>query len=420
LRSSSLNILFLSQVLPYPLDAGPKVRSYYTLRYLSQHHRVTLVSFTRPTDSLSAVAHLQTICHAVHTLPMQRSRWLDLMYLGKSLITGTPFLIERDWVPAMTELLTRVLESNGGFDAIHADQLWMAPYALWVRGQSSLPPAPLLVLDQHNAVYRIPQRMQEDAPQRLQRWLLGLEWRKLSRYEVDTCRQFDRVTWVTEEDYAAVQGQALRREACVSNSAVIPICTDPENVPVVERTAQARRVTFVGGLHYPPNAQGVLWFAQEIFPQILQAVPDAVLTVIGKQPPAQLSTLGIPSANLDVTGYVADLNSLLSETAVSVVPLLAGGGMRVKILEAWSWGIPVVSTSVGAEGMVVRAGEDIVIADTPTAFAQATIQLLQNPARAQQIGQAGRQMVMEKYNWHEQYQDWCMVYRPDNARESNS
>lgn len=407
-------------MLPYPLDAGPKVRSYYTLRYLSQHHRVTLVSFTRPTDTLSSVAHLQAICHAVHTLPIQRSRWLDLMYLGKSLMTGTPFLIERDWMPAMTELLTRVLEGNGGFDAIHADQLWMAPYALWVRRRSNLRLSPLLVLDQHNAVYRIPQRMQEDASQRLQRWLLGLEWRKLSRYEVETCRQFDRVTWVTEEDYAAVQSQAMQREACVPHSAVIPICTDPENVPVIERTAQARRVTFVGGLHYPPNAQGVLWFAKEIFPQVLQAVPDAVFTVIGRQPPAQLSTLSIPSANLDVTGYVADLNPLLSETAVSVVPLLAGGGMRVKILEAWSWGIPVVSTSVGAEGMVMHAGENIAIADTPTSFAQATIQLLQDPARAQQIGQAGRQMVMEKYNWQKQYRNWCMVYRPGNGRESDS
>jgi hypothetical protein len=112
---------------------------------------------------------------------------------------------------------------------------------------------------------------------------------------VRTCRAFDHVTWVTQEDFAAVQAQAQPAGAPIPNAGVLPICGDPESVAVIERTPDARRVTFLGGLHYPPNAQGVLWFAREIFPQVLAAVPDAVLTVIGKQPPPELHDLGIPA-----------------------------------------------------------------------------------------------------------------------------
>jgi glycosyltransferase involved in cell wall biosynthesis len=134
-------------------------------------------------------------------------------------------------------------------------------------------------------------------------------------------------------------------------------------------------------------------------------VPEAILTVIGKQPPAELEEPGI-----EVTGYVTDLRPYLDETAVFIVPLQAGGGMRVKILDAWSWGLPVVSTTIGAEGMAVQHEENILIADTADAFAQAVTRILEQPALGQKLGQQGRQTVMEKYNWLTIYPAWGEVY----------
>ncbi|MCB0082749.1 MAG: hypothetical protein KDE47_17535, partial [Caldilineaceae bacterium] len=119
-----MRILFLTQVLPYPLDAGPKLRAYYVLRHLAQRHEITLVSFVRPTDTAASVAHLRSFCHAVHTIQMPRSKLLDGVHLLRSLITNRSFIIERDWTTAMTGLLTSVVEQAGPFDAIHADQLW--------------------------------------------------------------------------------------------------------------------------------------------------------------------------------------------------------------------------------------------------------------------------------------------------------
>lgn len=410
-----MKILFLTQVLPYPLDAGPKIRAYYVLRHLAQHHEITLVSFVRASDTPEAIAHLQEFCTAVHTVTMPRAKLLDAFHLLRSLVTGQPFIMARDSVAAMRRLLSQLL-ADASFDAVHADQLWMAPYALWVQ-QIAGADAPIkTVLDQHNAVYMIPQRLAQGERNPLKRLLMALETRKLVRYEIETCCRFDAAVWVTQEDYDAVSQQAAADRE-IPNAGIIPICGAPSEVPTTPRQPHARRITFVGGLHYPPNAQGILWFATHVFPQVLARVPDAVLTVIGKSPPAALYKLGIPPANLDVAGFVADLDEYLQETAVFVVPLQAGGGMRVKILDAWTWGMPIVSTTVGAEGTENCPGENILIEDVPDQFARSTIQLLQEPTRRERLASAGRAWVEQRYNWRTTYRAWDRIYTPHLHRE---
>lgn len=405
-----MKILFLTQVLPYPLDAGPKLRAYYVLRHLAQQHEITLLSFVRSSDTLAAIAHLQEFCQKVHTVLMPRSKMRDLYHLGSSLLTREPFIIARDWLPEMQRRLEKIISEAGPFDVIHADQLWMAPYALWARRCSPPDQPPKLVLDQHNAVFMIPQRLAESDANWIKRQLLNLETQKLAQWEVATCTQFDEVVWVTQEDYAAVQHQAEQQGKSAPNSAIIPICGDLADKKVVQQKGGRRRVTFVGGLHYPPNAQGILWFATNVFPQVLVQAPDIVLTVIGKQPPEALHTLNIPQANLDVTGFVQELEPYLAETAVFVVPLQAGGGMRVKILDAWAWGLPIVSTTIGAEGIHHTADQNILIADSPETFAQATLRLLQEPQLGERMAQAGRAWVHQHYNWQSAYTAWDKIY----------
>jgi polysaccharide biosynthesis protein PslH len=402
-----MRILFLTQVLPYPLDAGPKTRAYFVLRYLAQKHDVTLVSFVRATDTAAAVDHLRQFCVEVHTVPIVRSMVKDVGYLAQSLVTNQPFIITRDASAAMDQLLSSLLQGGTRFDAVHADQLWMAPYALKVQKASATPLR--TVLDQHNAVFMIFQRLAEGERNPARRAVAALEAKKLARYEVDICTAFDHVVWVTCEDLAAVQRVAPTPGA-VKNDGVIPICVDPQTQTMLTRVAVPQRVTFLGGLHYPPNAQGLCWFAEHIFPKVRAEAPDAVLTAIGKQPPQALANLGIPPANLQVTGYVDDPRPYLTETAAFIVPLLAGGGMRVKILDAWSWGLPMVSTSVGAEGIKIAPDENILIADEPDAFAAATVALLADPQLNHRISTAGRRWIEQNYDWHTVYAAWDKVY----------
>ncbi|MEZ4836811.1 MAG: glycosyltransferase family 4 protein [Caldilineaceae bacterium] len=169
-------------------------------------------------------------------------------------------------------------------------------------------------------------------------------------------------------------------------------------------------MTFLGGLHYPPNAQGILWFAEHVFPQVLAQAPDAVLTVIGKQPPDELRKLGIPAANLEITGYVDDPLPYLRQTAAFLAPLFAAGGMRVKILDGWMWGLPIVSTTIGAEGIEIRPGDNILIADEAKSFAQAVLVLVQDEQERARIGRNGRRWLEQAYNWRTTYRAWDKRY----------
>jgi glycosyltransferase involved in cell wall biosynthesis len=407
-----MDILFLSQVLPYPLDAGPKLRSYFVLRHLGQQHQVTLLTFVRDTDRPEDIAHLAEFCHAVHTVPIRRSRLRDLRFLAQSLLSRQPFLILRDHVPDMIEEIQRMVRLER-FNAIHADQLWMAQYALAAKAAS--PPLvgrstktdswPKLILDQHNAVHLIPKRMAADETQPLMRHFLTREAHLLAAFETEVCHRFDHVVWVTEEDRRAVGALSDRTTSGQTPWTVIPICGDPTHIGPVPRSPNARRITFLGGLHWPPNAQGILWFANHVLPQVLEAVPDAVLTVIGKNPPA-----GLEGEGVDITGYVTDLKPYLAETAAFIVPLHAGGGMRVKILDAWNWGLPVVSTTIGAEGIDATSQQDILIADGAQAFAQAVVGVIQDPDLARRLAENGRRTVAKKYDWRVVYSLWDDVY----------
>jgi glycosyltransferase involved in cell wall biosynthesis len=421
-----VKILFLTQVFPWPLDAGPKVRAHYVLRALMRRHDVHLVSYVRPTDPLlqggrePALTQWLADLASVEGVLIHRSRRNDLRFLLASLLRRRSFILARDAGAAMDAALARVVAEHGPFDVVHADQLWMAPFALQAADsqQQRTGRRPRTVLDQHNACYRIFERLAAGEGNPIKRLLLANEAQKLAREEVALCARFDRVVWVTQEDAQAVAGRAAALHAPPPPvSAVIPICADPEAEPALTLDSHARRVTFLGGLHYPPNAEAILWFAREVFPAVLAQAPQAVLTVIGKSPPDALHALGIPPANLDVRGYVQEPRPLLRETAAFVAPLLAGGGMRVKIIDGWTWGLPIVSTTVGAEGIHLRDGENILLADAPDAFAAAVVRLLTNTDERNRLAAAGRAWAAERYGWRSVYGAWESVYAGEASAE---
>jgi glycosyltransferase involved in cell wall biosynthesis len=404
-----MNILFLTQVLPYPLDAGPKTRAYYVLRHLADSgHRISLLTFTRESDRSEYFDHLRLYCPEIHTVRMPRSRIRDgFMYL-RTIATGSPFLVSRDWVSSMARIAKGLVCNHPPFDAIHADQLWMAPYAQIARGSAPSGSVPLTVLDQHNAVFNIPRRLAERATNPCLRALLNMESRRLARYERDLCRKFDRVVWVTNEDRKALFDDPADSADINGSHTVIPIALDPSSRTCLPKRDNAHRITFLGGLHWPPNIDGIRWFQREVWPLIKDRISRAVLTIIGKNPGWKP---GIPpDPSIEFTGYVSDPMPYLAETAVFIVPLLAGGGMRVKILDAWSWALPVVSTRIGAEGIHARHGGNLMLADDPDSFASAVVEIMKDPELACRLSQGGRQTLELLYDWRNVYQAWDRIY----------
>ena len=397
-----MNILFLTQIVPFPPDAGPKVKTYHVLRALAeQGHSITLVSFVR-SEEMSQIAGLSTLCAEIHSVPLQRSRLADAWYLIRSYLTKRPFMVERDDLSPMQRLVNRLVRERR-FDVIHADQLTMVQFGL--RGAAACSPGkkPRVIFDAHNAVWTIVERVQHNMP-----WFLkpvvGIEARRLKHYEGELLKKVDHVLAVTQID-ADYLKQALpsangKHRGRVSPITVVPIAVDTRHIYPIHRSPHSNHIVTLGTLHYPPNADGIRWFLTDLFPIIRQHIPTAALTVIGKNPPPDfLSAEARHPESIRVTGYVPELVSFFEKSAVMVVPVRAGGGMRVRILEAFAYGMPVVTTTVGLEGIDAVPGEDVLVADSSQDFARTVVELLENSLLQQKLSVNGRRLAETKYDW---------------------
>jgi len=386
-----MNVLFLTQVLPFPPDSGPKVKTWNVLKCLARTHQLTLVSFVRG-DQTDAVARLRSICHEVHFVPMKRGWVQDLVSLGRSLLSGEPWVMLRDDRAEMRVLVDRLANSRP-FDLVHADQLNMAQYALRVRGVRRL-------LDAHNALWLLYSRMAETTMNPALRWLFRRDARLLQRYEGDMCRKFETVLTVSGVDRQALS-QAARSTGQGEHGTdpqVIPIAVDTEEIPLHRRSRSANRILHMGTMFWPPNVDGIRWFVNSVLPLIRRELPDVEFDVLGANPPAEMLAWNANGAGVRVAGYVDDPSPYLANAGVFVVPLLAGGGMRVKILTAMAQGLPVVTTTIGCEGIDAMPGRHLLVADTPQEFAAATLRILAQPRLAEDLGLNGRRLVEQRYS----------------------
>jgi glycosyltransferase involved in cell wall biosynthesis len=333
----------------------------------------------------------------VHTVPLSRGTPRDLASMARSLVTGVPFLIVRDDRAAMRRLVERVAAER--FDVVHADQLNMAQYAERVPGAAR-------ILDAHNALWVVCKRLWETMRPGPKKWMLGRDWRLLQRYEGRICRTFDAVLAVSEPDKAGLEEAA----GDAANITVIPIAIDTQEVTWLARRPDASRIVHIGTMFWPPNIDGVLWFLREVWPLIRAQRPDAAFDAVGANPPPQIVGCGANTTGVHVNGHVADTTPILERAAVMVVPLRAGGGIRVKILTALAQGIPVVSTSLGAEGIAVTPGQNILVADTPAAFAAAVLRLLDSPEYGARLAADGRRLVEARYDYRSACKPLDAVY----------
>jgi glycosyltransferase involved in cell wall biosynthesis len=365
------------------------------IKYLAQRHEITLVSFVRSEQERHDAQSLAHHCREVFTVPIHRSIVSDIHYLAFSLMSKSPFLVIRDNVAAMRRQVDDLLRRNN-FDVVHADQLTMAQYAISAEHvHLGMANSPRTILDEHNAVWTIVRRMCHDTRWGPKRLLMELEWRKLRRYEGDLCRRFDRTLAVIEEDQQALE-EAAGQECRIT---VIPIGVDTEQTKPILRQSEALDVISIATMYYPPNVDGILWFAREAFPTIKAKSPATKFYIVGARPPREVRELAISEPSIVVTDFVPDVSPLISQSAVSIVPVRAGSGMRVKILENFARGIPVVSTTVGKEGIAAEHERHLLLADEAGTFAAAVVRIIQDRKYADELASRARQLVEQRYDW---------------------
>jgi glycosyltransferase involved in cell wall biosynthesis len=383
-----MRVLVLTQVLVYPADAGPKVKTLQVLRHLAASHEVTYCTFVRSEKEARDSAVLREICARVSTVKLNRSRVGDVRFLAESLATGDSFLLRRDWRPAMQAMVRQLLQEER-IDVLHVDQLNMMRF---------VPPdwPGTVILDEHNAVWQVFERLAKGASNPFKRWFLGREARLIRTLEAQACQRAQAVLAVSEQDrlaLATITGRAVPIE-------VVPITVDALRFTsaLQMRDPQPNRLLTIGTMFWMPNSEGVTWWLRHGYRQLRTLCPGLIYDIVGARPPRPLQALAHESPGVRLHGYVADTAPFWSQAGALAVPLLSGGGVRVKILEAMAMGVPVVSTTIGCEGLDVRDGEHLLVADTPEAFAQACAAVLGDRLLAQRLAHSARQLILERYD----------------------
>ncbi len=396
--SARPRILFVAQILPYPLDSGATVRAYYMLRHLAERYRVTLCALARKTDRADAVEHLKSFCESVYLAPIRRSLLQDVLALAVSLASQIPVLIARERSAEFHRVIRRVVAATRP-DAIHVDQIKAAPHVEDLRAVPRL-------IDMHNVYDEMLEGLARLAQSPLRRRLLQREARLMRRYETRICTEFDEVLAVTGANAGRLQAMTARKTPVTC----IPICVDPSAVSVVPARPDACELLLLGPLAYPPNADAALWMIREIFPLIHRERPEVRIQIVGARPDYRLQRAASVEPAVSLTGYAEDLSPFWPRTAALAVPLRAGSGMRVKILDAMARGVPVISTRLGAEGIHARNGDEILLADHPAGFARAVIRLIGDFDLRQSLAQSARRLVEQQYDWRVRYREADAVY----------
>jgi len=391
-----LNILYVSPMPASPPRFGAQARMHGLMTQLARRHDLTAVMLVDDEfDADECRRAMQAYCREVLLVPNPYSReGLTKRLLQLRSLASTPsFERLRVTLPVLQQTLDQILRARR-FDVVNLEFPYLGHYDL-----RQAPPGerrPSLIVDSHEIAYDLARQFARAGGNLGRRLYAGANWRKLRRDELGTYRAADGVYLCSATDERRLLNQVPGvRTTVIPNAADVeyyqPRPTDP--------APDGRTVVYFGLLSTIPNIDGVVHFAQDIWPRIAEAAPQARCKIIGGRPPPSLLALAGPRVKL--TGFVSDLRPHLAAAAAVVVPLRLGGGTRLKIVEAMAMGKAIVSTTLGAEGIEAVPGRDLLVEDQPAAFAKAVHRLLAEPGLAARIGQSARQLAVERYGWSE-------------------
>lgn len=393
-----MRLLWLKPGGLWPPHAGGRLRSLRIVSELSRRHEVDVVTTHGPgEDPLELQRELPT-CRQVVSMPHAAAKRGSRAFMGalaRSWSSPLPVDLWRWQVAGLRREAARRLAS-GETDVCIADFLSAMP---------NLPRAPCgpIVLFEHNVEHVIWRRLASTGPL-WRRALLEVEWRKLRRYEAAACRRARLTIAVSAGD-----AEALSRLAPAARVRAVPTGVDTAYFRPKGDASPAPGLVFTGSMDWYPNEDAILHFIKTTLPRIRAEVPDASLTIVGRNPSPALRAAEAPG--IRVTGTVDDVRPFVAEAAVYVVPLRVGGGTRLKLFEALAMGKAVVSTTVGAEGLPLEPGQHFVEADGPVDFARAVVGLLRSPEQRRRLGAAGRRLVETRYSWSQvavEFEERCM------------
>jgi sugar transferase (PEP-CTERM/EpsH1 system associated) len=384
-----MRILMVANYLPYPVLSGGRLRIYHLLRRVAQHHEVSLAALLESPDDRDGIPHLRQFCHRVETAgPDRRRRWRRATGMIRYALEGNPPDLSLLHSDELAEKIRRLAASEG-FDIVQMESV-MGLY-LDALPRPRMSKTVLMFQNVAAAQFARITRIERSRYRKLRSWINGTS---LRRWEPRYAERFDRATTVSDADK-----ELLRRLNPRLQVEVIPNGVDTEALqPLPPTTPKPPSLLFIGSMSYPPCVDAVLMFCEHILPLVRQAVPGIELRIVGADPHPAVQKLA--GNGVQVTGRVQDVVAYYRDCTVCIVPLRAGGGTRLKILEAMALGRPVVSTTIGCEGLDVVHGTHLLVADTPEKFADATIRAVRDAGLRDALCANARRLVEARYGWN--------------------
>jgi glycosyltransferase involved in cell wall biosynthesis len=385
-----MQILFVATNLPVPPNNGQAIRSLAIIQALaSSGHGLSFLSFAN-TSRLKDLHPLPSFCHSIDLLELVMKNLTDrtdFLQRLKCLLALKPYSVERFRSAAMRARIQEKL-SGGRYDLILCDGL----YALANIPISTIP----IALNCHNVEYMILKRYAQLERNPFKKYYASIESYLMRSAERHGCHRVARAMVCSQIDL-----ELLRRLRPDLRVFVVPNVVDTDSIQPLEKKHLGSTdpvLLFHGIMDWYPNRDAVEFFARAILPRVRAECPDVRLIVAGRNPPNQFVEQFRSDPKIEFTGTVPDMRPYLAAATVVIVPLRVGGGTRIKILEACAAGKPIVSTSLGAEGLDLAPGKEIILADDPVEFARSVVNLLQHPARSETVAKSARAAVTERYS----------------------
>lgn len=380
-----MKLLWVKSDFLHPTTRGGQIRTLEIVKRLHVRHEVHYIAYedSHNPEGLDRAHEYCTKAYPVtHEVPPHAS----LKFVGQlagNVFSSMPLAIGRYCTPAMRQRIATVRRAVE-FDSVVCDFLAMAPNFESMQG---------VVLFQHNLETVIWRRHASTAPDPARKLYFGMQARRMFNWERRMCRAADRVIAVSPQDAAAMQ-----KLFGVEKVSTIPTGVDVEFFRRPPQVPPQADIVFLGSMDWMPNIDGVQYFVREILPLIRKRLPACTLAVVGRAPSAAIQALAEAHSAIQVTGTVPDVRPWLWGAKVSVVPLRIGGGTRLKIYEAMAAGTATVSTSIGAEGLQVDHPANIRLADTPSAFAEQCIELLENAQQRELVAAEALDLVTARFS----------------------
>ncbi len=383
-----MKILFLANLVPYPADNGGKIKTLTDLKILSSRHNIDLLCFYEHEDIEKSKNFLVNYCENIDFVPIRvttrENMILMLIKAGFSLFSPLPLCISKYKSSKMKKLIEKKLYSNK-YDAVYLNILAMFAYSKLIK---KIQPNAKIILAEQNCEALIYKRFLEKKNSFLKNLFLKIEYSKLKRFEKKSLINADKVILLSDADKNALE----EMNNVKFNSKIVPIGT--ENYSFVERIKKDRlSILFVGTLTWEPNNDGLIWFLDNVIPNIKISFE---MYIVGKNPSEMVKNLSSKYKNIHVLGYVESVDMYFDKADCMVVPLFVGSGQRVKIIESFGRGLPVISTSIGAEGLGYTNGKDILIANNKEEFVDA-ISSLTSIEWCKSISQNARELFLSQF-----------------------